>query len=53
MQTYIEMLEQMIQQYVFITNNKEKADIIKARDVTKNRLIEFKQFITQEIEKIG
>jgi hypothetical protein len=51
MQTYIQMLEEMIQQYVFITNNKEKANIIKAREITKQKLIKFKEFITEEIQK--
>ena len=47
------MLEEMIQQYVFITNNKEKANIIKAREETKLKLLKLKEFIGQEIEKIG
>ena len=47
------MLEEMIQQYVFITNNKEKANIIMAREETKSKLIKLKEFISQEIEKIG
>ena len=45
------MLEEMIQQYVFITNTKEKADIIKAREATKLKLIKFKEFIVNEIQK--
>jgi hypothetical protein len=53
MQIYIEMLEELIQQYVFITNNKEKADIIKARDVTKEKLNKFRDFLTEEVSKIG
>ena len=53
MQIYIEMFEQMIQQYVFITNNKEKANIFKARDVTKQKLAELRAYISEEIEKIG
>ena len=47
------MLEEMIQQYVFITNNKEKANIIKAREETKTKLLKLKELISQEIEKIG
>jgi len=45
------MLEEMIQQYVFITNTKEKANVIKAREVTKLKLIKFKEFISEEIKK--
>jgi hypothetical protein len=53
MQIYIEMLEEMIQQYVFITNNKEKADIIKARDATKEKLNKFRDFLIEEISRLG
>jgi len=53
MQKYIEMLEEMIQQYVFITNNKEKADIIKARDVTKEKLNKFRDFLLEEVLRLG
>jgi hypothetical protein len=52
MQIYIEMLELLIQQYVFINNNKEKANVYKARDDAKEQLSLYKTYLSKEIERL-
>ena len=46
------MLEMMIQQHVFVINNKEKVDIIKARDATRAKLVNFREFLEKQIENL-
>lgn len=53
MQNFIDILELLINQYVFITNNKEKANIVKAREDTKRALGQIKESLLQKIEEIN
>ena len=46
------MLELLIQQYVFVTNNKEKANILRAREDAKEQLLVFKTYLQKEIERL-
>ena len=46
------MLELLIKQHVFLVNNKEKVNILKARDETRTKLVTFKEYLLQEIENI-
>jgi len=52
MQIYIEILELLVQQYVFINNNKEKANVYKARHYAKEQLIAYKEYIQKELERL-
>jgi hypothetical protein len=53
MKKFIDILELLINQYVFITNNKEKANIAKAREDTKNTLNGIKALLLEKIEEIN
>jgi hypothetical protein len=52
MDKYIKILELLIEQHVFIIDNSEKINLLKARKETKLKLLEIKEYIEKELEKI-
>jgi hypothetical protein len=52
MEKYIEMLDLLVKQHVFLTTNEEKINILKARRETREKLLEFKSFLEQKLKEI-
>ena len=52
MEKYINILDELIKEHVFIASYKEKIDKLRRRDDIKNILIDMKEFIEQEIKKV-
>lgn len=52
MEKYINILDELIKEHVFVASYKEKIDKLRRRDDIKKILLEMKEFIEQEIKKV-